>query len=269
MRNPTRRIIRLTKAAAMAGALGGTLAVYSAPAALADPARNVTDYSITLSGLSLAKASFETKVDGARFEIAGSFRTTGLARLFRKVEGTASVSGKVKGNNFVADRYNSNYVAGSAHKSYDIAFAKGGVKSFKADPAITNPPANWVAVTTSDLLRAVDPLSGLILPGNSQVCAGTIAVFDGEALTDLQLTDKGQAMYRAGNVRMEARICGLRITPKAGYRKGKGDMDYVARLKGMEIWFAKSPIADVYAPVKIKAPTGFGSVEISATRFGA
>lgn len=240
--------------------LGGAL-----PAATIN---HVTDYSITLSGLSLAKASFRTEIAGKQFQIQGSFATTGIARVFKKVEGTANVTGRLKGDVFVADKYRSDYMAGSAHKVYEVAFSGGGVKSFRAEPPL-NPPANWVAVTPEDLARAVDPVSGLILPADTKLCDGTIPVFDGEARTDFQLTDKGVKTYSNGREKIEAHVCGLKIGLKSGYRKGRSDMEYVARLKGLEIWFAKSPVADVYAPVKIVAPTGFGSLEIAATRFGA
>jgi hypothetical protein len=251
--------------------LAATALAVAAPidAALpATPINHVTDYSITLSGLSLAKASFRTEINGKDFQIQGQFKTTGLARLFRKVEGTAIVSGKLKGDNFVAESYRSDYVAGTAHKVYQVSFAGGGVKSFQAQPPL-QPPANWVPVTPADIARAVDPLSGLILPADANPCAATIPVFDGEARTDFQLTDKGVRTYRNGREKLEARVCGFKIGLKAGYRKGKSDMEYVAKLKDMEIWFAKSPVAAVYAPVKILVPTGFGSVEIAATRFGA
>lgn len=229
---------------------------------------HVTDYSITLAGLSLAKASFRTEIAGKDFQILGQFKTTGLARLFRKVEGTANVSGKLKGDNFIAESYRSDYVAGTAHKVYQVSFAGGGVKSFQAQPPL-QPPANWVPVTPADIARAVDPLSGLILPADANPCTDAIPVFDGEARTDFQLTDKGVKTYSNGREKLEAHVCGLKIGLKAGYRKGKSDMEYVAKLKDMEIWFAKSPVAAVYAPVKILVPTGFGSLEIEATRFGA
>lgn len=229
---------------------------------------HVTDYSITLSGLSLAKASFRTEIVGKQFQISGQFATTGLARLFKKVEGTANVTGRLKGDAFVAESYRSDYMAGSAHKVYEVAFSGGGVKSFRTEPVL-NPPANWVPVTPGDLARAVDPVSGLILPGDATLCQGTIPIFDGEARTDFQLTDKGVRTYDNGREKIQAHVCGLRIGLKSGYRKGRSDMEYVAKLRNMEIWFAKSPVADVYAPVKIVAPTGFGSLEIAATRFGA
>ncbi|HWU61927.1 MAG TPA: DUF3108 domain-containing protein [Ensifer sp.] len=257
--------------AARLAALGLSALGVAAPLNTALPAttiNHVTDYSITLSGLSLAKASFRTEIAGGDFQIKGQFRTTGLARLFRKVEGTANVSGKLKGESFVAENYRSDYVAGTAHKVYQVTFAGGGVKSFQAEPPL-NPPANWVPITQADVARAVDPLSGLILPADANPCAATIPVFDGEARTDFQLTDKGVKTYSNGREKLEAHVCGLKIGLKAGYRKGKSDMEYVARLKDMEIWFAKSPVAAVYAPVKILVPTGFGSVEIAATRFGA
>lgn len=269
MGKTTAKSATLGRSASRTAIASGLVLGLSAGTALpATTISHVTDYAITWSGLSLAKASFRTEIAGKQFQIDGQFATTGLARLFKKVEGTAKVSGKMKGDNFIAETYRSDYVAGTAHKVYQVAFAGGGVKSFQTEPPL-NPPANWVPVTPADLVRAVDPVSGLILPADAKLCQGSIPIFDGEARTNFELTDKGIRTYRNGREKLDAHVCGLKIGLQSGYRKGKSDMEYVAKLKNMEIWFAKSPVADVYAPVKIVAPTGFGSLEIAATRFGA
>ena len=130
------RVTSQFRPASLAALALTTLAV-AAPLNSAMPAatiNHVTDYSITLSGLSLAQASFRTEIAGKDFQIQGQFKTTGLARLFRKVEGTAKVSGKLKGDSFVADSYRSDYIAGTAHKVYQVSFAGGGVKSFQSEP---------------------------------------------------------------------------------------------------------------------------------------
>jgi hypothetical protein len=234
----------------------------------AQAATQTTDYSITLAGFSLASATFKTEVEGQKFSIEGKFTTTGLARLVKKIQGTASVSGNLKGNAFVANAYETRYVAGTAQKRYGITFSNGRVKSYVAEPNRVG-QKDWIAVTPEDLVHAVDPLSGLLIPANRATCQGTVAIFDGEMRTDLVLSEKGTRPILVGEKLMDARVCGLKVKPMAGFRKGKNDMDYVAGLKNMEIWFAKSPTADVYAPVKIKASTGFGSFNVTATRFGA
>ena len=45
-------------------------------------------------------------------------------------------------------------------------------------------------------------------------------------------------------------------------------MEYLRKLKTMEIWFAKAEGAKVYAPVYVQIPTKLGPVTVSATRFG-
>ena len=240
----------------------------SVPVAKASPSSITTDYEISLAGLSIAKASFVTRIDGRNFNINGQFSTSGLARIVKKIQGTATVSGVLKGDAFVANAYETRYLSGHEQKKYDVSFLNGKVTAYHANPDREKSP-DWVALTPEDLARAVDPLSGLIVPATAQICQGTVPIFDGEMRTNLTLYDKGTRPFSAGGQMMDARVCGFKVQPKSGFRKGKNDMDYVAKLKDMEIWFAKSPIANVYAPVKIKVSTGFGSFIISAVKIGA
>jgi hypothetical protein len=248
--------------------LGFAANVLAAPAAKAASSSVTTDYQISLAGLSIAKASFVTRIDGSNFDISGQFATSGLARIVKRIQGTATVSGMLKGDAFVANAYETRYLSGHEQKSYDVSFSNGKVTGYHAHPNRETSP-DWVALTPEDLARAVDPLSGLIVPANTQICQGTVPIFDGEMRTNLSLYDKGTRPFSAGGKMMDARVCGFKVSPKSGFRKGKNDMDYVARLKDMEIWFAKSTIANVYAPVKIKISTGFGSFIISAVKIGA
>lgn len=253
-------------------AAGALLAVFasgvSVSAARAATSSVTTDYEISLAGLSIAKASFVTRIDGSNFNINGQFATSGLARIVKRIQGTATVSGALKGDAFVANSYETRYLSGHEQKSYDVSFSNGKVTGYHANPN-REKSTDWVALTPEDLARAVDPLSGLIVPATGQICQGTVPIFDGEMRTNLTLYDKGTRPFSAGGQMMDARVCGFRVQPKSGFRKGKSDMDYVAKLKDMEIWFAKSTIANVYAPVKIKISTGFGSFIISAVKIGA
>ena len=59
-------------------------------------------------------------------------------------------------------------------------------------------PDNWVPVTEADLRSVLDPLSGLIFAGDSNVCPSRLPIYDGESRMDLVLTPKGRKSFSTG-----------------------------------------------------------------------
>ncbi|MNL72497.1 hypothetical protein D3C87_1978180 [compost metagenome] len=55
--------------------------------------------------------------------------------------------------------------------------------------------------------------------------------------------------------------------PKSGFRKGRKDIEYLRKVEGMEIWFAKTGTLKVYAPVHARVPTRMGTIYVSAVEF--
>lgn len=229
--------------------------------------RHHTDYSIRLSGLPVATASFRSAFDGDRYSISGSLHSAGLADIFARTQGTTAVSGIVSRDRLRATSYSVNYKSGKRGRAIDVTFRNGNVVHASMTPA-RKKPDNWVPVSTADMRAVLDPISGLIVPAGSRVCPKTLPIFDGESRLDLKLTSKGTKPYSTKGFAGEAVVCGLRFVPKSGYRKGREDVEYLRSLKTMEIWFAKADAANVYAPVYVRIPTKLGPVTVSATRFG-
>ncbi|WP_234189576.1 DUF3108 domain-containing protein [Shinella sp. NM-101] len=226
-----------------------------------------TDYSIRLSGLPVATASFRSEFSGNRYTISGSLHSAGLVDIFSRTQGTTSVSGIVGRDNLHATSYSVNYRSGKRGRAIDVTFRNGNVIHANMVPA-RKKPENWVPVTRADMRAVLDPISGLIIPAGNRVCPNTLPIFDGESRLDLQLTSKGTKPYSTKGFEGEAVVCGIRFVPKSGYKKGRDDVEYLRRLRTMEIWFAKAEDANVYAPVYVKIPTKLGPVTVSATRFG-
>ncbi|MCO6188157.1 DUF3108 domain-containing protein [Rhizobium sp. L1K21] len=246
------------------------LAVMVPAQALPATRASVTDYAITISGLPLAKASFKTSIDGRDFRIAGNFSTVGLVNAFKKWSGSAAANGKVSNSGFQPDSYRTTYKIGKAERGFEVAFSNGNITKFSRTPERDAFPAEWVAVSKSDLRAIADPMTALILPASGgSVCRGTVPVFDGETRMELNLSPKGETTYRKGKVAEKVQVCRVDFKVKSGYHKGHSDLEKVQQSKGFEVWLAKSPIADVYAPVYVKIPTQFGTLAISATRFGS
>lgn len=245
-----------------------TVAALAPSAAMPGERASVTDYSITISGIPLAKASFKTRIDGANFQISGNFATTGIAAAFKKWGGSANVNGQMRGNEFEARRYETSYHIGGAKRGFAVEFSGKNIRSASRTPARDKYPDNWVPVSKNDLLAIADPVTALLRPANASACRGTVPVFDGETRMELTLAPKGRATYHRHDVSADVAVCSVRFKLKSGYRKGHTDLEKVQNYGGFEVWLAKSPIAEVYAPVLVKIPTQYGTLAISATRFG-
>lgn len=226
-----------------------------------------TDYSIRLAGLPIAFASFRSQFDDKRYTISGSLKSAGLADIFSSTRGTTEVSGVIHRASLRARTYTVSYRSGKRGRDIDVAFRNGDVVKASMTPP-RKLPKNWVPVSRNDMRAVLDPISGLIIPADERVCPKTLPIFDGESRLDLKLSAKGTRPFSTRGFKGEAIVCGIRFIPRAGYKKGRSDVEYLRRLTTMEIWFAKAEGANVYAPVYAKIPTSLGPVTVSATRFG-
>ena len=261
------RVVKMNGRGLIAGAAASLALVGSAGTLSSAEIQHRTDYSIRLSGLPVATASFRSQFNGNRYSISGSLHSAGLADIFASTRGTTSVSGIVSRDRLRATSYSVTYRSGKRGRAIDVTFRNGNVVHASMVPA-RKKPDNWVPVSNADMRSVLDPISGLIIPAGSRVCPKTLPIFDGESRMDLRLTSKGTKPFTTEGFQGEAVVCGIRFIPKSGYRKGRDDVEYLRRLKTMEIWFAKAEGANVYAPVYVQIPTKLGSVTVSATRFG-
>lgn len=251
------------------GSLAMPLLVLAKPSgALAEPVQVHTDYSVSLVGLPVAYLNFVTQVDGANYSVSGSLRTSTLSDVVSKTRGTASVSGRLSTDRFLASQFTVAYSSGRRAQRIDIEFRDGNVQSTKHDPVQKVRGADWIPVSDKDLSSVLDPLSGLLFPSGSKVCPSSLPIFDGQSRVTLHLSPKSVRPFSAEGFKGDAIVCAVRFEPKAGYRKNSSSIVYMRNLKTMEVWFAKHEAGGFYAPVYAKIPTKVGQVIVSATRFG-
>ncbi len=243
-------------------------ATFSTGTAYAVEVTHNTDYSISLAGLPIARASFHTELNADRYTISGTMNSAGLADIFAQTSGETSVSGVVGRDRLSASEYRVRYQTGKKGRAIDVRFRNGDVMSASMNPA-RRIPKNWIPVTKADMRNVVDPLSGLIFPADTRVCPKSVPIFDGESRMDLKLSAKGTRPFKTEGFQGDVIVCGIKFVPKSGYRKGRDDVDYLRKLETMEIWFAKADAVNVYAPVYVRIPTSLGAVTIWATRFGS
>ncbi|MEA3533787.1 DUF3108 domain-containing protein [Rhizobium sp. CC-YZS058] len=239
----------------------------SAPAASrAAEAEHQTDYTISLAGLPIARASFHTVFTDDRYSISGKLSSAGLADILSSTSGQTSVSGVIEPDKLSATDYSVRYKSGKKARAIDVSFADGNVTSATLRPE-RRTPKNWVPVTKADMRNVVDPLSGLIFPADAKVCPKTLPVFDGESRMDFKLSAKGSKPFKTDGFSGDVIVCGVKFVPRSGYKKGRSDVEYLKKLDTMEIWFAKAEAGNVYAPVYVRVPTKYGPVTVWATRF--
>lgn len=222
------------------------------------------DYTVTLLGLPVAKARFDSTFTGERFRIEGSLSSSGLARIFDDTEGTTRVEGVIRGDGVRPSAFDANYVSGRKKGRTAIRFAGGAVESVVNQPQKKRDPSTWVAVSAAHLKAALDPLSSslVVAARPEEVCSRTIRFFDGELRADLKLAPNGGPDG-------ERVTCTASFVPVAGYRKGRKQIEYLKNRSRIAVTFA--PLADtgLYTPVDASVGTQIGTLRILATSIEA
>lgn len=221
------------------------------------------DYSITLLGMPVGKATFVSNFSDKAFRIDGQLSSAGIARLFARTTGTARVEGTIRRDGVEPRHFSSEYKSGKKHSVTAIRYAKGRVASYENRPE-PRKGRTWVEVSNAHLARALDPLSATLIRTSdpAKVCNRTISFFDGELRGDLALG--GPNLSENGTV-----TCAARFTPVSGYRQGRKQIEYMRTQGRMSITFAPLGSTGFYAPIDARVGTQIGTLRITATRVAA
>ena len=227
-------------------------------------------YTISLYGLTVARSNFATQMDGKNYSISGNLKSAGLAEIFDDTKGTISARGVVAKAGMVPASYVVNYVSGNKNKNTTLGFANGNVVSTSNTPALAK-RGNWVEVLPAHLKAVADPLTVLVIKASSlaDTCSKTVKAFDGEIRVDMALSPIGETTVDTAGYSGPAMKCALRFMPVSGYRKGKKQIDYLAKSQSISVTFAPMGDTGFYAPVLAAVPTQIGTVSIRASRFEA
>jgi hypothetical protein len=222
------------------------------------------DYSVTLLGLPIARARFDSTFTADRFTIDGSLDSAGLARIFDRTTGTTRVEGTIGKDGAHPRTFHSRYDSGRKKSRTTIRFARGSVASFENTPEPKRGDT-WIPVARNHLRAALDPLTSTLIRTSDPdaVCNRTIRVFDGEMRADLRLSPRGAADSR-GRV-----TCDARFVPVSGYRKGRKQIDFLQNESRITITFAPLGSTGFFTPVDASVGTQIGPVRITARRIEA
>src|SRR5690606_38954903 len=142
------------------------------------------DYSVTLLGLPIAKARFDSTFTTDSFTIDGSLTSSGIARIFDKTTGTTRVEGSIGRDGAFPRTFRSHYDSGRKKSRTTIRFARGTVSSVQYTP-VTRRGETCVTLAEDHLRAALDPLTSTLIRTSDPdaVCNRTIRAFDDEMRT--------------------------------------------------------------------------------------
>jgi len=237
----------------------------------ADAASFRGDYTVSYLGLTVARSTMTSTIDGKAYAIDGSVSTAGLGKIFDDTKATLSVSGRLSSGRAVPVRAHTDYKHDKKSKQLTITFAKGNV----VDTVVVPPPkprsADWIAVTNDQLRSVVDPLSALLVSSErmDEVCDRTVKFFDGEMRFDLKLRRDDVVDVDMPGYKGQAVTCSARFVPVSGYRAKKKSVKFMRDKGRISITFAPLGSTGVYAPIRASVGTEIGTLKLHARKVEA
>lgn len=255
------------KLAALVSSLAIVLA--AAPvAAQSDEATHHAEYRVSFLGLPVARANFTTVFEGGAFRVAGEMNSAGVANIVGRTSGATAVSGTVGEDRLQPEHYVVSYSSGDESQKMEVLFEGGDVVAAEIVPEKKRTREDWIPTDPHELSSVIDPVSGLMVPADAPVCDRTVEMFDGETRFDVHLTRVGEAPFSAEGYQGQAIVCRATAEPLSGYHSKRSSIEFIRQMS-VELWFARSESAGVYAPVYARVPTKLGPVTVTATRFGS
>lgn len=239
-------------------------------AASAGPKKYTADYTVSLYGLTIARTSFTSTLDGDKVRIDGTIATAGIARIIDDTRGKTTVRGRLSEDGIAPDSFVIAYKSGKKKKRTEIDFAGGTVSRTLNVPPLKK-HKKWIPLTTDDLKAATDPLSGIMIRAEkpADVCTKTLRYYDGELRADIRFSYAGRKPLSIPGYSGDATVCTARFTPVGGYRPGNSTIEYLKNKGSMTIAFAPMGATGMFVPVSASVGTKIGTVTVRADRLEA
>lgn len=261
--------MRMTKTALLALTLTSSFAVTATNAEAQitpAPEQLYVEYTGSVLFLKVADISLSAAFTDETYSAAATFQSAGLLSWFDDTDIEASTSGYRVEAGLTPYRYEHTNHASNKGRVVGIDFEDG-----TAMPDVQPPFGSMgdPAATDEERAGALDPVSALLqivtaIPsGETGRCEGRVPVFDGKARYNLRLNNAGMDTVRTRGWRGEALRCQAFIEPISGYDEGDRPSEDDTN-RPVTIWLAD--IEDVLVPVRFRAQTELGSINVVASR---
>ncbi len=230
-------------------------------------------YNVSLIGLSLGSATVSGKVTGNEYKIEAYANLSGLASAVSGAKGSAVASGAIQNGQVSPAAYATSSSNSKESRTVRIGMAAGAVKAVDIQPPFEQMEGR-VPLTEAHKRNIIDPLSALMMPvkageasNGPAVCRRSIPVFDGYTRFNVDLGYTGTRQVAVQGYNGPVIVCNARYKPVAGHRPGRKATQFMIDNKDMEVWLV--PLADglTMVPYRIAVRTMVGMTVIEARKF--
>ncbi len=253
--------------------LAGALLAFLPAGAQAD-GRFTARYTLTVGGVSVARAVVAGRATATSYELAGTGRVTGVLRVISSGKGDVAARGAIGPNGLNPQVFAFSATADGKDEAVRVAVANGTAKEVDVEPPI-KPLPDRIEVTPAHLTSIIDPMSGafVYVPGSAEMisaaaCDRTIPVFDGRQRYDVRLSYLRTEQVKAGKTyASDAVVCRVSYFPVAGHRPTRSTVKYMMENKEMYVWLVPIAGTRLMAPFRISIETMIGTAVFEATSF--
>ncbi len=237
----------------------------TAPQGVTDFGQLYVEYAGSVLFLNVADITVNARITESSYSAAATFTTAGLAAWFDDTDIAATTVGYVNGSGLEPWRYQHTNFASNKGRVVGIDFREG-----MAVPDV-NPPFGSMGeppASDEDRQGAIDPITVLLnvalalnFENEGQTCNGRMPIFDGKARYNLRFVNVGLDEVRTRAYRGNALRCQAFLEPISGYDLDDFPTDDEIR-RPVTMWLA--PIDGAHIPVRFRANTAIGSINIQA-----
>jgi Protein of unknown function (DUF3108) len=260
---------------ALSGAVVLLALLFSGPPARADETTNVvTNYELSIAGISLASFKFLSHLDSHGYSISGRGNSSRLVELIAKFSGSTKSDGIIDGPHVVPASYELLFLSGKRNQSVEMHFSKDTVDKLAVDPP-QRPSPTRIPLLPAHQTGVLDPLSAVVLPmpqgeiNGDSVCNRRLPIFDGRHRYDLVLSYKRtESAPVAGKPRAHTNlfVCKIKYNPIAGHKPDVTSTRYWQSSEDIEIWLAPITSAGLLVPYRAMMPTPVGVAVLALSK---
>lgn len=232
-------------------------------------------YRMSLGGLELGRAAYLVEIDDAAYTASGSGRLTGVVQAVSSGKGTVGARGMVERGALAPRSFAMEAQTDKKAEGVRLVInAAATVTDVKVEPPV--PPADdRVPITDKDKKGVFDPISATLImvpgtdnPVSAKACDRVLAIFDGRARYDLELSyERIEPVKAEKGYAGPAVVCRIAYKPISGHKPSRSGVKYMMNNKEMFIWLAPIAGTRVLAPFKASVATAIGVAEMQATSF--
>ncbi len=233
------------------------------------PVAVAAQYNLSFNGFDVGKYQFQSQFDGKSYKVSADASVSALFGAF-KWKGALESKGAIEGNAARPGGYQLSFKTKSKEGQVKLGFDKTGVNAVTLVPA--KPPSpEAVPLKPEHMKNVLDPMTAIVAmthAAGAAPCDRKIAVFDGKARFDLQLSLKGVqklAEKKPSGQPANLIVCRVKYVPIAGH-KPKDFANPWVDYNGIEIALRPIPSANVNVPYRLSIPTSIGSAVMTADR---